>query len=186
VKNGIAHARLSRRALLRWSTGAAALLALPRSAGAASGLEPERSLAFVHTHTGERGRVTYWATGEYVREGLAEIDHLLRDHYSGAVHRIDVRLLDLLHELQVELGAREPFHVISGYRSPETNAALAAHRAGVASKSLHMAGEAIDVRIPGCQLVTLRDAALALRGGGVGFYPGSDFVHVDVGRVRRW
>ncbi len=179
--------RLPRRALLRWGALAATALAMPRALRANPLPAPERALAFVHTHTGERGRITYWAEGGYLREGLGQIDRLLRDHYSGAVHPIDVRLLELLHRLQTRVESSESFHVISGYRSPETNATLAARSAGgVARKSLHMTGEAIDVRLPGCALARLRDAAFALSGGGVGFYPGSDFVHVDVGRVRRW
>lgn len=175
--------RLSRRALLRLGALGAATLAAGRARAA---LAPERALAFVHTHTGERARIVYWADGDYVREGLTAVDHVLRDHYSGDVHAIDPRLLDLLHALAGRLGAATPYHVISGYRSPATNAALAARSGGVAGHSLHMAGEAIDVRLPGCALPTLRDAALALRGGGVGYYAASDFVHLDVGRVRRW
>ena len=175
--------RFSRRTVLGWAAGAAAAWALPRGARAE---ERERTLAFVHTHTGESGRVTYWALGDYVPEGLSALKRLLRDHYSDEQHAIDPRLLDLLHHLHTGLGAREPFHVISGYRSPTTNAALAARSGGVATRSLHMRGEAIDVRLPGCDLTTMRDAALALRAGGVGYYGGPSFVHVDVGRVRRW
>ncbi len=182
-----AHAlSLSRRTLLRGALLGAAALALPRGARAALPPEPERALAFVHTHTGERARIAYWAEGAYLPDGLAAIDRILRDHYSGAVHPIAPRLLDLLHALHRDLDASEPFHVISGYRSPETNAALAARSHGVATRSLHMTGAAIDVRLPGRALTALRDAALARRGGGTGFYPGPDFVHVDVGRVRRW
>jgi uncharacterized protein YcbK (DUF882 family) len=174
---------LSRRALLGWAACSAAAWALPR---AASADESERALAFVHTHTGESGRVVYWADGDYVPEGLGALKRLLRDHYSDEEHAIDPRLLDLLHRLHGVVDAREPFHVISGYRSPATNATLAARSGGVATRSLHMRGEAIDVRLPGCELTTLRDAALALRAGGVGYYGGPSFVHVDVGRVRRW
>ncbi len=177
-------ASLSRRALLRDAALGAAALVVPRAVRAAPA--DERALAFFHTHTGERGRVVYWAGGQPVREGLAAIDHLLRDHYSGDVHAIDLRLLDLLHRLHTQLESREAFHVISGYRSAATNSALAARSGGVARRSLHMVGQAIDVRLPGCELQTLRDVALGLGGGGVGFYPGPSFVHIDVGRVRRW
>jgi uncharacterized protein YcbK (DUF882 family) len=174
---------LSRRALLGWAACAAAAWTLPRAVRAT---EREREIAFVHTHTGESARVTYWADGDYLPEGLGALKRLLRDHYSGEEHAIEPRLLDLLQRLHQSLGAREPFHVISGYRSPATNAALAARSGGVATRSLHLLGQAIDVRLPGCELTTLRDAALALRAGGVGYYGGPSFVHVDVGRVRRW
>lgn len=176
--------RLSRRALLRLGSLSAAALALPSALHAAS--ERERALAFVHTHTGESGRVVYWADGDYVPSGLGRLDRLLRDHYSGAVHAIDRGLLDLLHRLHAELETSEPFHVISGYRSPETNALLAARSGGVAKHSLHMSAQAIDLRVPGRELAKLRATALALRAGGVGYYPGPDFVHIDVGRVRWW
>jgi uncharacterized protein YcbK (DUF882 family) len=127
----------------------------------------------------------YWAEGRYLAEGLAAIDHLLRDHRTGEVRPIDRRLLDLLHRLAFALETRETFHVISGYRSPVTNAMLAA-RGGASPRSLHVVGQAIDLRVPGRALADLRRAALGLRGGGVGHYPSSDFVHVDVGRVRTW
>jgi uncharacterized protein YcbK (DUF882 family) len=175
--------RVSRRGLLKLGAFGVASFA---ARGALAASERERALRFVHTHTGESARVVYWADGEYLPEGLAEIDHVLRDHYSGDEHEIDSSLLDVLHRLSQRLDSARPFHVISGYRSPVTNATLAARSGGVARRSLHMAGQAIDVRLPGCELQTLRDAALALRAGGVGYYGGPDFVHIDVGRVRRW
>jgi uncharacterized protein YcbK (DUF882 family) len=178
--------RLPRRAFLRLGVSCAAALSLPGRAHAGLAPDPERALAFLHTHTGESGRIVYWADGDYVPQGLGRIDHLLRDHYSGEVMRIDLRLLDLLHRLNAALETSEPFHVISGYRSPATNAMLAARSGGVATHSLHMQAQAIDLRVPGRDLTVLRGVALALRGGGVGFYPGPDFVHVDVGRVRFW
>jgi uncharacterized protein YcbK (DUF882 family) len=173
---------LDRRRFLRLGALGLAGLALPARALAGN----ERSLHFFHTHTGESGEIVYWAEGHYSPDGLARIDQLLRDHYSGEVKRIDVRLLELLHRLAGKLGASAPYHVISGYRSPTTNAMLAARSGGVATHSLHIEGQAIDLNLPGCALRALREAALALRGGGVGFYPASDFVHVDVGRVRWW
>ncbi|HEU4427445.1 MAG TPA: DUF882 domain-containing protein [Myxococcota bacterium] len=175
---------VSRRTLLGWVASGAAAWALPAALRAAT--VGERSLAFVHTHTGESGRITYWAEGDYLADGLAALRRLLRDHYSGDEHAIDVQLLDCLHRVHATLDTTEPFHVISGYRSPETNAALAARSGGIAQRSLHMLGQAIDVRIPGRSLASLRDSALALRAGGVGYYAGPDFVHIDVGRVRRW
>jgi uncharacterized protein YcbK (DUF882 family) len=176
--------RVSRRALLKLGGFGLASFAARDVAHAMT--ERERSLSFLHTHTGEAARVVYWAEGAYLPDGLAEIDRVLRDHYSGDVHAIDASLLDVLHRLAQRFEAAQPFHVISGYRSPATNATLAARSGGVARHSLHMAGQAIDVRLPGCELTALRDAALALRAGGVGYYAAPDFVHIDVGRVRRW
>jgi uncharacterized protein YcbK (DUF882 family) len=179
-------AGLDRRALLRLGATAALGVVLPARGLAAPRVAPaERELAFYQTHTGERLRTVYWAEGGYVVDALASIDHLLRDHRTGEVTAIDRGLLDLLHRLSSALETREAFHVISGYRSPATNASLAA-RGGVSPRSLHVVGQAIDVRVPGRALGDLRRAALELRVGGVGYYPASDFVHVDVGRVRAW
>lgn len=176
--------RLSRRRLLQLAAFGAATLSARGVARAA--VAPERALSFVHTHTGEAARIVYWANGAYLRDGLSQVEHVLRDHYSNETHTIDAGLLDVLHTLAESLEASGPFHVISGYRSPTTNARLAARSGGVARHSLHVVGQAIDVRLPGCELARLRDAALGLRAGGVGYYAASDFVHIDVGRVRRW
>lgn len=146
----------------------------------------QRSLSFYNLHTDERLRATYWADGQYIPEALREIDRVLRDFRTGDVHAMDRKLLDLLVALHARMETREPFAVISGYRSPKTNAMLADASSGVARRSLHMDGKAIDVRIPGRKLADLRKAAVALRMGGVGYYPRSDFVHVDTGRVRAW
>jgi uncharacterized protein YcbK (DUF882 family) len=145
-----------------------------------------REIALEHLHTGEELDVIYWSAGEYVHESLSAVDHVLRDWRTGGVHRIDPALLDLLHDLQKETGTAAPFEVICGYRSPETNAMLRRTSSGVASASLHMVGKAIDIRLPGVPLARLRDTALGLRRGGVGYYPSSDFVHVDTGRFRTW
>lgn len=146
-----------------------------------------RMLQLSHTHTGERLAVEYFGAGHYHHEALSEVDRFLRDFRTGAVHRIDPSLLDILHQLRTATGATEPFEVISGYRSPRTNAMLRTRGGGgVASNSLHMQGKAIDIRLPGVSLKDLRDAALDLKRGGVGYYPASQFVHVDTGRVRRW
>jgi uncharacterized protein YcbK (DUF882 family) len=170
-------------------TGAAAALAastMPAFAnipGAAA-----KTLAFNNIHTGERLTIDYWVEGRYLPDALQSINHLLRDFRTGEVHPIEPRLMDLLTALRTNLETTEPFEVISGYRSPTTNASLRAERehSGVAAKSLHMQGMAIDIRIPGRALEALRSAALTQRAGGVGYYPQSDFVHVDVGRVRIW
>ncbi len=180
---------IRRRDFLR-SSGAWALgLALPSLAATASArIQPakRRELSFVNLHTDEQLKAVYWADGRYQLDGLDAIDHVLRDHRSGEIYPIDLDLLDLLVKLRGRLGTSQPFHVISGYRSPATNALLAAQSDGVAYASLHVEGKAIDIRVPGRRLRDLRRAALALEGGGVGYYPVDQFVHVDVGRVRWW
>ena len=162
----------------------AALPTLP----AAGNADPAtaRALAFAHTHTGETLRVTFAHGDVYVPSALAQLGHLLRDFRNGAEHPIDPALFDQLHALAAVTGAKAPFQVISGYRSPATNALLRKATGGVASQSLHLAGQAIDIRLPDVPLADLRDAALSLKAGGVGYYAASDFVHVDTGRVRRW
>jgi uncharacterized protein YcbK (DUF882 family) len=176
---------ITRRTMLGIAVGGA-LTGLAAPAAAAPTGRPARQLAFYNLHTGERLSATYWADGRYVAGELGAIDRLLRDFRTGDVHPIDPKLLDLLHALGGTLDTGAPFHVISGYRSPRTNAALNRASSGVAVGSLHTAGMAIDIRVPGRRLPDLRRAALALRRGGVGYYPKSDFVHVDTGRVRRW
>jgi len=162
----------------------AALAALPLAARARSN-EP-RVLAFNHLHTGERLELEYFSAGAYVPDALGAVNHLLRDFRTGDVGTIDPALLDLLHTLRERTGTHRPFQIISGYRSPATNQMLHDRSRGVATKSLHMSGQAIDIRLADVPLVRLRDTALSLRVGGVGFYPGSDFVHVDTGRGRAW
>ncbi|MBI4756538.1 MAG: DUF882 domain-containing protein [Betaproteobacteria bacterium] len=177
-------ARARRRFLKLGALATCGAVAPTRLAGAVPA--PERRLAFYQTHTGESLELVYWAAGAYVPESLASIDRILRDHRTGEVSPIRPQLLDLLAHLRAELDSREPFHVISGFRSAATNHLLHTRSRGVASHSLHMDGLAIDIRLPGRELALLRDCARSLRAGGVGFYPGSDFVHVDVGRVRYW
>lgn len=147
----------------------------------------ECSLSFYNTHTGETCRSVYRANGQYVPDGLKQINWILRDFRSGEVQPMDVTLLDLLSDLHTTLDAKKPLQIISGFRSPATNAQLrSSGSGGVAKKSLHMQAKAIDVRIEGVALHHLRDAAKSLQAGGVGYYPGSNFVHLDVGRVRYW
>jgi len=182
--------RPSRRSFVRLGLAAAGAALVPGAAFAAPAAAPrERALSFFNTHTGERLRVTYCCDGRYRPEALRQINHILRDFRLGEVKEMDVNLLDLLSDLSLRLGSDEPFHVISGYRSPRTNAMLRARGGavtGVAGGSLHMVGKAIDIRVPGVKLDRLRAAALSLKRGGVGYYPDSDFVHVDTGRVRFW
>lgn len=168
----------------RWLvTGAA----LPLAAPALAALPGARSLSFAHTHTSEHIALTYALGEDFVTPALSSLNHFLRDHYSGEVGQIDPQLFHLLHHVRRELGVQTPFQVISGYRSPKTNETLRTTRGGgVARRSLHMDGKAIDVRLAGVPLQDLRDAALSLQQGGVGFYPRDQFVHLDTGRVRSW
>jgi uncharacterized protein YcbK (DUF882 family) len=160
----------------------------PYKAGAALSklFSAERKLSFYNTHTVENIKAVYCEQGSYVPEALTDINHILRDFRTGEVKDIDTDLLDLLFTLQQNLESTEPFHVISGYRSPETNLRLNVASKGVARNSLHIHGKAIDIRLPGYDLKTLQRVAIELRRGGVGYYPSSDFVHVDVGRIRYW
>ncbi len=181
-----------RRFLGQILTASGALVAAPAMASLGGNLggplagTVERSLALRNLHTGERVRAVYWSEGQLVADGLADINRVLRDHRSGEIHPIDADLLDMLYILHSKVGARNGFEVISGYRSATSNAKLRKTSSGVARKSLHMQGKAIDIRLPGHDLKDLRNAALAMRAGGVGFYSKSNFIHVDTGRVRRW
>ena len=164
--------------------------AAPVAAAASSPAKATRALSFVHTHTAEKLSIQYCCDGRYDAEALAKLNRLLRDFRTGEVKPIDPKLFDLLHELSAELGTDDaPFHIISGYRSPHTNSMLqqrGGKNTGVASKSLHMVGKAMDIRLPDVKLKSLREAAASLKRGGVGYYPSSNFVHVDTGRVRYW
>ena len=144
-------------------------------------------LHFFHTHTRERLDIVYRDGEGYKQESLAQLDRYLRDHRTGEIHEFDPRLFDLLHELTTALGNPDlEIDVVCGYRTPWSNEFLRTHGHGVARHSLHMQAMAIDIRVPGIPTSQLRDVALALHRGGVGYYATSDFVHVDVGRVRRW
>jgi len=178
----------SRRQFLRHLAGLAAAGAALSVAPAALAAQPgARTLSFTHTHTGQSLNVTHAVGNRYLPEALTALNRLLRDHYSGTVGRMDPRLFDLLHRLRRTLGSDGPFEIISGYRCPQTNSMLRTKGGGgVAKKSLHMEGRAIDLRLSGVSLTDLRDAAVSARSGGVGFYPESKFVHVDTGPVRDW
>jgi len=182
-------APIHRRRFLRWGLAAATALISPRAlkaAVAAPGAPAARRLSFFNTHTAERLEACYCRAGRYDLGALREINHILRDHRTGDVGDIVPGLLDLLHGLGRRFETPQPFHVISGYRSPATNAALHRRSRGVASQSLHMCGKAIDIRVPGIPTGELKTLALSLAAGGVGYYPQSDFIHVDIGRVRSW
>jgi uncharacterized protein YcbK (DUF882 family) len=145
-----------------------------------------RTVSFVHTHTGERLTTRYFDDGNYRPDALLQVNHLLRDFRTGDVFPIDPALLDILFNLQTMADRSSPFEVISGYRSAATNAMLRRGSDGVAQHSMHMQGRAIDVRLEGYSTRGLGELARSWSRGGVGFYPASDFVHVDTGRVRFW
>ena len=180
----------NRRSFLRYSAVAGAVALVPgRTDAAVAAPRRERNLSLFHTHTGERLTVAYCCDGVYQPDALSRLNHLLRDFRVNEQAAIDPKLFDLLSELGGTLETDGPFHVISGYRSPRTNQMLRDRggvHTGVAGSSLHLVGKAIDIRVPGVKLDHLRSAAASLKLGGVGFYPSSNFVHVDTGRVRYW
>ncbi|MCC6917479.1 DUF882 domain-containing protein [Nitrosomonas sp.] len=176
----------TRRRLLQAGLGACTLFVMPAVNAAYSPRIYEKRVSLLNMHTGERIRTAYWEKGRYIPGALKEIAKVLRDHRSGERHPIDPRLLDLIQHLQGKIGSSREFQVVSAYRSPATNAALSARSHGVAKHSLHMQGKAIDIRLPGVPLHTLRRAAMSMHAGGVGYYPESNFIHVDTGNVRYW
>jgi uncharacterized protein YcbK (DUF882 family) len=180
---------IDRRSFLKLGLACAATLAAPLPCFAQ--LHPlqskEKTLSFYNTHTGEKlKKVVFWADGQYLPEALTDINYLLRDFRTDEITDIDPQLCDQLFAVRQKLGTDRPFHIISGYRSPQTNRMLRSRSNGVAKNSLHMVGRAIDIRVPGHRLSDLRKVALSLKAGGVGYYPTSNFVHMDTGRVRRW
>ena len=185
-------ARYDRRTILKAAAGGAFLLlsgaGLPRRASAGTvSPGPERKLSLLHTHTGERLSVAYRdGRGECDPGAVSALNRILRCHYTGQVVEMDLRVIDLLDAVDRSLGGGNEIHIVSGFRSPEYNGKLPREGRGVARNSLHLQGKAIDFRIPGTSLGALREAALRLQGGGVGYYPGSDFVHIDSGRFRVW
>lgn len=176
---------LNRRHFLKLGIASSALLVVP-DAFAELLKQPERSLSLHNLHTGETVKATYWAEGEYQLSELERINHLLRDHRTGDVNQMDKNLIDMLNLLHQKMDAKHGFEVISGYRSPKTNQMLRNNSTGVAKKSLHMLGQAIDIRLPGRDLNNLKQVATNMQVGGVGYYPKSGFIHVDTGRVRQW
>ncbi|MBW8899039.1 MAG: DUF882 domain-containing protein [Massilia sp.] len=175
-----------RRSFLKSSVVLASALGAPAFVRAAAIPPHERTLRMYNTHTGETLRSVFWAEGQFIPEALTDINKLLRDHRNDSVTNMDPKLLLLLDQVSATFGGQHVLHVISGYRSPESNAKLAAASGGVAKHSMHMEGKAIDIRIPGQDLARLHKIALAAGGGGVGYYPDSQFVHMDTGRVRHW
>jgi len=174
----------------RWLGSALLLLLAPLCASAQSPspqAPQEHRLRLYHTHTGERLDIVYRQGDAYLSDAIAKLDYFLRDHRTGDVRHFDPRLYDILEALTINSGKPgAEIDIICGYRSPWTNEFLRAHTNGVAKNSLHIQAEAIDLRMPGVNTLQLRKAALALHRGGVGYYPHSDFIHVDTGRVRQW
>jgi uncharacterized protein YcbK (DUF882 family) len=145
-----------------------------------------RSVSLYNVNTGEWLRTVYWADGHYIREAVRDINWILRDHDSGEIRPMNAGVLDVLGMLRERLDTTDPFLVVCGYRSPTTNARLYREGIGVAKNSYHIKGMAIDLRAEGRALAQVRDAALSLGSGGVGYYPRADFIHVDSGPVRQW
>jgi len=147
----------------------------------------DKVLSLYNTHTGEFiKKAVFWSEGHFVPETIDRINHLLRDHRTGDMYEMDPHLYVLLYRISRKIEVNKPIHIISGYRSPKTNAALAKASNGVAKNSLHMRGMAMDIRVPGRELKVVRQVALNLAEGGVGYYPDSEFVHIDTGRPRCW
>ncbi|MBV6271887.1 DUF882 domain-containing protein [Alcaligenaceae bacterium CGII-47] len=178
----------ARRQFLRYSAGIAMVgTGMSLSSQAFAGSSQAYRLAFDHTHTHEKLSLIYSVAGEYQATALDRLNHFLRDHYTGTVGTMDPQLFDILHRITSALETKRSFQVISGYRCAATNDRLRTTRGGgVAKRSLHMDGRAIDIRIPGVPLTELHHAALSLKAGGVGFYPRDQFVHIDTGKVRSW
>ncbi len=173
-----------RRSLLKAALGGLIASILPplRRADAVD----ERRLDFFHTHTGKHLDVIFKRGDAYVPEGLVQINEFLSDFRTGDVNDMDPQLLDLIYDLRQALGSNGTYEVISGYRSPQTNDMLRSRSSGVAKNSQHLYGKAIDIRLSDVELHKLRDTAIAMQRGGVGYYADSNFVHIDTGRVRRW
>ena len=188
MMNGITPLKTSRRTFLK--TGAATILTTLFSHPAVAAIRPERprtrELAFFNIHTGEALKTRYRSDGKLIYPAMRQINHIMRDYRTGEIKLVDPNLLDLLYRISQKLNATCPIHIISGYRSARTNAMLRRTTSGVARNSFHMAGRAIDIRIPGYRTDGLYQLAKHLEVGGVGYYPESDFVHLDTGPVRFW
>ena len=171
---------------LAFLLGICLLLFLPVPTRAIDQGNLERRLSFYNTHTHERLTVIYKKGDDYVMEGMQKIGYILRDHRANEVHAMDPRLMDFLYDLLTEVNNHGEVHIISGYRSPKTNAKLRKKSKGVARRSRHMQGQALDFRLPGTDTAVLRDTARKMKRGGVGYYKKSDFIQIDMGRVRNW
>ena len=175
----------NRRTFLKMSASAVVSTLVPHAA-LAVGRSEHQILSFYNIHTGESLTTCYRVNGKLINRAAGRISKIMRDHRTGDVKPVDPNLLDLLHRITRSISPQSPISIISGYRSPQTNAALRRATRGVAKKSLHMEGRAIDFRIPGYKTQGIRETAVALHSGGVGYYPESDFVHLDTGPVKVW
>ncbi|SBO09356.1 Peptidase M15 [Vibrio mediterranei] len=176
---------ISRRDALKLALCGATASLVPSLSFAMPSSAP-RTLAMNNLHTGESLESRYFDGAKYIQSELARLNTLCRDHRRNETHNMDKRLFDQISEIQSLLGVKSEVLIISGYRSPETNASLRSGSNGVAKKSLHMLGQAIDFRLDGVKLSHLHEAALTIKAGGVGYYPRSQFVHIDTGPVRNW
>lgn len=179
---------IDRRKVIRIGLITAAAAVIPGSV-LASAIEPDSGIRKLHLYnvsTHEDLKVVYWKEGRYIPKALAEINHIFRDYRTGKVKAIKEDLLDLLFNVRKQINVDEPFHIISGYRSPGSNAILRKENKSVARNSLHMYGKAVDIRVPGFSLKTLRRETMKLGKGGVGYYPRARSIHVDIGEVRYW
>ena len=173
---------ISRRQFLGFIPATAATIALPSFGCSIS----HRTLSLSNIHTGEKITSTYWENGFYNPSSLRELSRVLRDHHNDTFIEMDKRLFDSLYLLQCRLDSNKTYEVLSAYRSPETNQKLSRLYSGVAKKSLHMEGKAVDIRLPSTDLKHIRNAALDMKMGGVGYYPNNQFLHLDVGQFRSW
>ena len=183
------HGRISRSLLVAAAVLAltAPIVARPKPGDVSSRQSQDHVLQLYNTHTGERLDIVYRRGNEYIASALAKLDYFLRDHVTGEVRHFDPHLYDVLSDLTSSVGRPGgEIDIVCGYRTSATNESLRAHSTGVAKNSLHTHAEAIDLRMPGIDTLKLRKEALALHRGGVGYYPRSDFIHVDIGRVRQW
>lgn len=186
--NGNLSFRATRRHFLKLSASAmlTTLFSHPVLAAVNPDFKEHHILSFYNIHTGEALRTCYRANGRLIHRAVDRINHIMRDHRTGEIKPVDPKLLDLLHHIVLEIKPRSPISIISGYRSPRTNESLRKITTGVAKKSLHIQGRAIDIRIPGYQTYALRQLAINLHSGGVGYYSKSDFVHLDTGPIKVW
>ncbi len=178
---------LSRRSFIKLGLVSVASQLIPfESMAATEDFSRSRSLFLYHPERKEYIDGIYFDNGRYISSVMKKIDYLFRDNQNGKIITIHNHLIDVLSYLQKSLKTRNPFHIVSGYRSPGTNANLRKRQNGVAKNSLHMYGMAADIRLNGCDLNLLRQTASNLRAGGVGYYPQSKFIHLDIGEIRYW
>lgn len=179
-------AHINRRKFLINASTSVLAASFPQLILAKTNITDKKTLSFLNLHTNETLECCYWKNNQLDPEAINKINYILRDHRTQEVAQIDTQLINMLHDLHSLAKSNAPFEIISGYRSPKTNEALRNSTTGVAKRSLHMQGKAIDVRLPDIELKKLRDIAISLQAGGVGYYSKSGFLHLDTGRPRNW